>query len=407
MPCEDYTAIQVSPPYVEEDFVQAQASMPASEAPSLSPDFGLHERQHEQSEQRLDEQQGAHLHHLDIWTCALPAVNSAPDVAPDSPAGYPSPQQSPTWGSPEEAMPERYARYPSPPNSPEWGNREASPEGPERRAVSRSCSRSPIRFAASRSCSRSCSRNRACMAVCRRRLRDHVCTAAPRSPSRSPAWESPARAGANSPAAYSVESPAWQSPSRSASTPKLRSPDRMPWRSSSRAVDSSLDPDSPPMSWQSPPSGSASRSPTPGLTSPDRMPWHSPSRAVDSSLDRDSPPTSRHRSPNEQPGPLVWHSPAQYATSSPRFLRSRMRVATLWCPPQSGLKRAAGSSPALSPAAEEEEHHEDGGKKHHLGNMSVHGETLSAEEERSSYCLPSKGKEQEEMLGAANADRAC
>ena len=71
-----------------------------------------------------------------------------------------------------------------------------------------------------------------------------------------------------------------------------------------------------------------------------------------------------------------------------------MRVATLWCPPQAGLERAAGSSPALSPTAEEEEHHGDGGKTPPLGNMSVQGETLPAEEH-------------EEMLGAANADRAC
>ena len=146
---------------------------------------GLHQPQQGQLEQANSimsdhyESRAFHAKHSGAdaqtdWGRELPAVDSAPPIASNSPPG--SPTSSSAWGSPDEAAVNSPADRLAHSDSPDWGSaRGAFPNRPQFRAVPASpAARSPAWGSPLR-------------ASCSRSLR-HV------SPSKSPAWQSPGRA---------------------------------------------------------------------------------------------------------------------------------------------------------------------------------------------------------------------
>lgn len=150
---------------------------------------GLHQPQQGQLEQANSimsdhyESRAFHAKHSGAdaqtdWGRELPAVDSAPPIASNSPPG--SPTSSSAWGSPDEAAVNSPADRLAHSDSPDWGSaRGAFPNRPQFRAVPASpAARSPAWGSPLR-------------ASCSRSLR-HV------SPSKSPAWQSPGRAARHS-----------------------------------------------------------------------------------------------------------------------------------------------------------------------------------------------------------------
>ena len=152
---------------------------------------------------------------------ALPTVDSAPPVTPDSPARSALPPNSLSCGSAEGATPISLARSALPPDSPSW----ASCEDPRSPATYAPAVSSPEPYASPP-------------------------RAAPHSPQQS-TWDSPARAPSHSPAPQNTPSAVsltWLPPPRSASPaippwrPEIDSPAASPMRDSSSPSHGGEDP---------------------------------------------------------------------------------------------------------------------------------------------------------------------